>query len=264
MSNFRYMLPNIPKTLALDFDGVLCDGLKEYFQTAWRVYRQTWPTSNSAPPDDLAETFYRLRPVVETGWEMPVLLRAILKGFSESDILEKWKSICARIVAEEDLNPKNLGARVDAVRDQWIADDLNDWLKLHRFYPGVRTRLQQLMASEFTILIITTKESRFVQQLLQQEGIQISGDDIFGKEYQRPKSETLRTLQKKCEASIWFVEDRLSTLEVVKSYSDLSDIELFLAGWGYNTPSDRKAVAQDDRIRLLSLAQFTQDFSVWS
>jgi 3-deoxy-D-manno-octulosonate 8-phosphate phosphatase KdsC-like HAD superfamily phosphatase len=27
-----------PQTLALDFDGVLCDGLLEYFETAWRAY----------------------------------------------------------------------------------------------------------------------------------------------------------------------------------------------------------------------------------
>ena len=31
-----------PTVLALDFDGVLCNGLSEYFQTAWRTYSQFW------------------------------------------------------------------------------------------------------------------------------------------------------------------------------------------------------------------------------
>jgi len=28
------MIANVPQILALDFDGVICDGLIEYFQTA--------------------------------------------------------------------------------------------------------------------------------------------------------------------------------------------------------------------------------------
>ncbi|MCY7286501.1 MAG: HAD family hydrolase, partial [Cyanobacteria bacterium CAN_BIN43] len=40
------MIETAPTLLALDFDGVLCNGLMEYFQTAWRVYCQIW----SHPP----------------------------------------------------------------------------------------------------------------------------------------------------------------------------------------------------------------------
>ena len=31
-----------PTLLALDFDGVVCDGLREYFQTAWKVYGEVF------------------------------------------------------------------------------------------------------------------------------------------------------------------------------------------------------------------------------
>ncbi len=257
------MTLELPKVLALDFDGVLCDGLLEYFQTAWRAYCQVWPTVNPVPPDDLAALFYRLRPVVETGWEMPVLLRAILKGFSETEILATWKSICSQIVAEEDLHPQDLAAKVDGIRDQWIAEDLEGWLAIHRFYPGVSPRLQQLIDSSVKILIVTTKEGRFVRQLLQQEGIQLPSDHIFGKECRCPKPETLRILQRDYKTPIWFVEDRLLALQAVKSQTDLSKIRLFLADWGYNTPADQAAARQDEQIRLLSLSQFTQDFSAW-
>jgi hypothetical protein len=38
---------------------------------------------------------------------------------------------------------------------------------------------------------------------------------------------------------------------------------LFLAAWGYNTPADREAARRDDRIVLLALERFGQDFAAW-
>ena len=35
-------MTNTPKILALDFDGVICNGLKEYFQTTVRTYQKAY------------------------------------------------------------------------------------------------------------------------------------------------------------------------------------------------------------------------------
>ena len=69
------MTNNYPTILALDFDGVICDGLIEYFQTAWRTYCQIWKPVETVPDPDLALSFYRVRPAIETGWEMPLNYR---------------------------------------------------------------------------------------------------------------------------------------------------------------------------------------------
>ena len=50
-----------PDILALDFDGVVCDGLIEYFQTAWRAYCELFHPESAEPPEGLAERFYPLR-----------------------------------------------------------------------------------------------------------------------------------------------------------------------------------------------------------
>jgi phosphoglycolate phosphatase-like HAD superfamily hydrolase len=249
-----------PQTLALDFDGVLCNGLREYFQTTWRTYCQVWPTSTGDPPEDVAQQFYRLRPVVETGWEMPVLLRAILKGFPEEDVLHNWVAIRDRVIVEDDLNPKTLAVQVDTVRDRWINADLGTWLSLHSFYDGVIPKLQAL-EQQFPIVIITTKESRFVKALLEQAGLTIPDTRLFGKDCRRPKADTLRQL--KVPKPIWFIEDRLATLQTIKQQPDLMETRLFLGDWGYNTAQQRQAAARDPRIHRLSLAQFQQDFSHW-
>lgn len=249
-------------SLALDFDGVLCDGLIEYFQTAWRVYVQLWQPIDRTPPEGLAEQFYRLRPVVETGWEMPVVIRSLLQGVPESEILTRWSEIAPVQIAADSFSSADLGAAVDRVRDEWIQADLAGWLGEHRFYPGVIDRLREICASPVRPVIITTKEGRFVAQLLQQQGIDLKADQILGKEVKQPKAESLRQICGENEV-IWFVEDRLKTLQSIATQTDLADVRLFLADWGYNTAIDRQTAAQDERIELLSIQQFSQDFCQW-
>ena len=259
-----------PSILALDFDGVICDGLIEYFQVAWRTYCQVWlnsaEPSNNIPPDGLAEKFYPLRPVIETGWEMPVLVKALVEGIPDNKIYQEWQSISQQIVEQDNLDSKNIAKTLDTMRDRWINTDLDGWLSLHRFYPGVIEKLKATVNSDTELYIITTKEGRFAKQLLQQGGLNLEADRIFGKEVKRPKYETIRELIAKHQASpenVWFVEDRLKTLQVVKKQSDLSSIKLFLADWGYNTASERETADKDDRVKLISLSDFTDDFSKW-
>lgn len=262
-----------PTILALDFDGVICDGMLEYFQTAWRTYCQVWQPKNQTPPDDLAPSFYRLRPVVETGWEMPILLRALMLGITEAKILEDWSAIVQKLILSENLDAKDIGRQLDAIRDEWIATDLEGWLGLHQFYPGVIERISRILSPEkdnpenFTQLyIVTTKEGRFVQQLLQKQGIQLAASQIIGKECQRPKYKTLLELVKITDdaSQIWFVEDLLKTLQLVEQQFELNEVRLYLANWGYNTPEHQEFVRNEPRIKLLSLSMFAQDFSLWA
>jgi phosphoglycolate phosphatase-like HAD superfamily hydrolase len=252
-----------PDALALDFDGIVCDGLLEYFQTAWQTYRHFWPDTPPTPDPDLEPQFQRLRPVVETGWEMPVVLRSLLTGQSEDSILTDWPAIRTKLIAQEQLNPSQIGQQVDAIRDRWIAEDSGGWLALHRFYPGIPEQIQSWLQQDLPVFIITTKEGRFVQALLQRTGIMFPQTSIFGKEGQCPKSETLKSLQEKGFSEIWFVEDRLETLLRIREISDLQSVQLFLGDWGYNTVGDRQVALKHPTLSLLGLAQFCQGFSQW-
>ncbi len=253
--------------LAFDFDGVLCDGMLEYWQIAWRTYCQVWSKVQALPPVEIAPVFYRLRPVVETGWEMPVLIHAILEGYSEAEILAGWMAIAEKIIVTSKLEPIELSTCLDELRDQWIAQDLTGWLNLHRFYPGIISKLQQLLNDSVPCFIITTKETRFAWQLLQKEGIDFPRDRIFGKEVKQPKHQTLRALSEKYQEdyrNIYFVEDRLKTLISITNQPDLTTVNLYLADWGYNTASERVSVQEYAQIHLLSLDGFAQDISAWS
>jgi phosphoglycolate phosphatase-like HAD superfamily hydrolase len=116
------------------------------------------------------------------------------------------------------------------------------------------------------LFIITTKEGRFTQHLLQQHGVQMPHESIIGKESKRPKYKIIRELigqRAGTPLSLWFVEDRLKTLQLVKQQPDLDAVKLYLADWGYNTQAEREVAYHDSRIKLLSLSQLAQDFSAW-
>ena len=254
-----------PQLLALDFDGVICDGLIEYFQTAWRAYCLLFKPEDDRPPEGLAEKFYPLRPIIETGWEMPVLVRSLVAKEPSEKIVAQWPEMAARYLAAAGLDKTQSAGALDGVRDRWIEEDLQSWLSLHRFYPGLIEWLNKLLASDLPLYIVSTKEGRFIKALLAQSGVDFPSERIIGKEVKRPKYETLRLIKEQhAVSSIWFVEDRLPALSQVKQQNDLVEVQLFLAAWGYNLASDRDLARQDSRIRLLSLEQIVQPFDAWT
>jgi len=255
-----------PQLLALDFDGVICDGMEEYFQTSLRVYEQIWCDRDRSTLKGFAADFAQLRPLIESGWEMPLLLRSLVLKIPVADIRQNWAQVCDDLRQRENLDPSFLTQTLDRIRDQAIATDLASWLQLHRFYPGIIERLRQLQASSTLVYIVTTKEGRFVRQLLSEQGVELSERQIIGKEIAQPKYETLGQLiesHRLAPGQVWFVEDLLKTLEKVHKQPKLSGIGLFLADWGYNTPQTSAAIANSPSFHLLSLAQFCQDFSHW-
>jgi len=253
-----------PALLALDFDGVLCDGMREYFETAWRAGRRLWPASPATPPAGLFEAFARLRPLVESGWEMPVLVQALVSGVPERELARDWRP--DRRLVRLGLARETVAAELDRVRDAWIAADAAGWLAAHRFYPGVVERLRGLVAGPGRVVVVTTKEGRFARQLFHGHGLSLGEGNVFGKETRRRKPAVLRALlahERLPAAALWFVEDRLAALREAAEAPGLAGARLFLAAWGYNTPEDREATRRDERITVLPLERFAGPLAGW-
>jgi phosphoglycolate phosphatase-like HAD superfamily hydrolase len=195
-----------PTILALDFDGVICDGMREYFKSAWHAYRRLRPSASPEPPAGLFEIFARLRPVVETGWEMPTLLHAVLRGAAEAEILAGWRP--DQWLGDLGSPREVVAAALDGARDEWIAGDEAGWLAAHRFYPGVIEQLRSQAGGPVRVYVITTKGERFARKLLEGQGVALPPSHVYGKEARRPKRAILRELAAGDEdAGVWFVED---------------------------------------------------------
>jgi phosphoglycolate phosphatase-like HAD superfamily hydrolase len=252
-----------PEIIALDFDGVLCDGIAEYFYSSKLAYTEIWHSPEIGA--EFEPAFRRLRPVIETGWEMPVLLRSLVLGITQEKIQDNWLGVSREIVNQEQLTTGAIAQKLDQIRDRLIASDLESWLTLQQFYPGVINRIQGIL-EEKTLYIISTKEGRFIKALLAQAGIELPQGSIIGKESKQPKYQTLTQLLTKhnCKPDqLWFVEDRLKALESVAEQPNLKGVGLFLADWGYNTPTVRASIKDNPLIQILSLTQFQQDFTQW-
>jgi hypothetical protein len=258
-----------PDVLALDFDGVLCEGAAEYFESSRRAFARIWPDM-AGLADEVFPRFRDLRPVIESGWEMPLLLKAIARGQPEALVRVAWPTVRDLLLAEgpgtRDVLVAHLRTTLDDVRREWIAGDAAGWLARHRPYCALAA-LARVIAAPGRAVIVTTKEGEFVRRIVDHWNLRL--DSIQGKETGSHKCDNLRVLARDHAAArgspprLWFVEDRLETLRCVTTHGDLDAVELFLAAWGYNTPETREAVRRDERIRLLTLERFTGDFGAW-
>ncbi|MCS7031890.1 MAG: hypothetical protein NZL92_10235 [Gloeomargarita sp. SKYG116] len=249
--------------LALDFDGVLCNGLNEYFTVSAAVYRQLCPEVGcTGRLESFREAFYQLRPVVTHGWEMPLLLHGLVMGADPQTLASDWPQVQQQLLAETGWSPQELGQAVDSTRDAWIAQDEKGWLALHTFYPGVVAQVQRwLTQALFQPVIVTTKQERFVQALWQGVGVTWPAEWLYGKTQGEPKATTLQRLHRQYGV-MGFVEDRLEALMAVQQTPELHDIPLFLATWGYTTPAQVE-LARQRGIQPLTLEQFVDPVTPW-
>jgi len=261
-----------PRVLALDFDGVLCDGRPEYFETARRAYAAAWPHPDVAGAAAQAERFAAVRPLVESGWEMPVLLHALVSGVPDADLVDRhaWLARARRLLDDAGVTAETMGRALNAARDAWFARDPGDWLRHHRFYPGVGPRVIQAAEAGVSVVVVTTKAERFARALLASENGRLADLPIVGRDPGRtvPKPQSLLRLAAEHGLAaggvgLWFVEDMLETLESVPATSGLDRVRLFLAGWGYNTLEQRAQAGARARITLLSLADFAAPLAAW-
>jgi hypothetical protein len=212
---------------------------------------------------------------------MPLLFRALVLAIPEATIHDKWEATRDGLIARDPdpspsvgrgLVPRRpplselLEQTLDRVRREWIEADRGDWLSRNRLYADVADVRRVVSAPERTA-VVTTKEGEFCRWLLDHWGIEVA--DIQGKEAGTHKCDNLRALRAKYETetgrklTLWFVEDRLKTLQCVRTHPDLGDVRLFLAEWGYVTDATKAEVRDAQGIKPLRLAEFTASFSEW-
>ncbi len=236
---------------ALDFDGVLCDSATEMAVSAWRAGSQIWPDWHGPePPGEYLERFRKLRPLLETGYQAILLMGLIEREPSDEAITARFSILSERLLEATGYSRTEAIGLFGHTRDRWIAQDPEDWLSRHRFFPHAIDAFTRTTAPVF---ILTTKPERFAKKLLEAQHIDFPSERIFGLDRGQPKEETLERLMERSEfkdARFHFVEDRLATLRRVMGRKRLNQIQLYLVDWGYNTPEDRDIARQTPRIAL--------------
>lgn len=247
--------------LVFDFDGVLVDGMEEYWWAARRAALGLDPAL--VLPEPVPPAFARLRPWIHKGWEM-VLLAAELSRADQAGALAAavdaagYDVLLAAALARWGWSPAQLQQALEQVRSTAIVEDRASWLARHRFFPGVVERLRALADEGAAWSVLTTKGGAFAAELLMAAGLQPLA--VHGHE-QGSKPEVLLRLRREGRP-LWFLEDRRPTLELVRRTAGLEAVRCYLVAWGYLAPDDRQGL-EPLGIRWLEPEAFSAPLAAW-
>lgn len=229
---------------ALDFDGVICDSAVETAITGWKAAGRLWGDMPEAVPQAMIDQFRLARPIIETGYEAILTMRLLHLGETADAIYSGYAGKIKTLLQQAHVTPDDLKKLFGETRDSWIDNDLPDWIDMNPLFAGVAAKLRQL-GQQSPWYVITTKQERFVKQILKANAIELADERIFGLDRNMSKPEVLKGLLKvHSDQTIYFVEDRLPTLLNVLKNDELAGVKLIFALWGYNTAEDKALAAQ--------------------
>ena len=252
--------------LVLDFDGVIVDGMDEYWSSSRQASIDLLSKSkeeNHFYPSKMPDAFKRIRPWVHHGWEMVLLAtecsnrrsRLNLRGIEAFS--KNYSEECALALQEWEWTPSQLQEALNQARRNAISQNPNQWFDTHKPFSRVVKRLQILDKEKIEFAILTTKSLEFTQKLLNSFNLQ--PQFVFGHE-SGSKPEILTKLLKNHRIK-GFVEDRRTTLETVLEDHNLKAIPCYLATWGYLKPQDHKHLPSD--IQLLDFKALDAPIANW-
>ena len=247
------------KVLALDFDGVVCDSVRECFATALAAYDALVPDSPlisrirgrrgegrwhalDLMDDPVAISFENMVPLGNRAEDFGVSLRAA-EGFLELTDQGAYDTFYATV------DPGWLAAYHEAFYEQRAAAcafDMHGWLDLHAPYPAF-VELLQRRSPEVILALATAKDRRSAEVLLDHLGLGglFAPECVLDKRTGVTKTAHLSALKDRLGVEfdeITFVDDKVNHLQTVAPLG----VRPVLAGWGFNTPREHALAQQHD------------------
>ncbi len=240
---------------ALDFDGVICDSAVETAITGWKAASSIWSDMPKTVPLAMVDRFRIVRPIIETGYEALLVMRLLYLEETVEAIYSGYGDKVQTLLQQTKVTVDDLKKLFGETRDVWIANDLADWIDMNPLFVGVAAKLRQF-GQHRPWYVVTTKQERFVKQILKAHAIELADERIFGLDRSMSKIEVLKELLKiHPNETVYFVEDRLPTLLNVLHSEELVGVKPIFAAWGYNTAED-KALASEHGFALQQLENF--------
>eukprot|EP00884_Botryococcus_braunii_P013540 jgi/Botrbrau1/22187/Bobra.168_1s0019.1 len=254
----------------LDFDGVLVDSEPEVTHSALQASRLFWPNVfENITGEKLKRVengMTTVRPVLVKGFEAVIMARMLAEDDScIPQILASWETVWPAKLKEWATSSTVLSGYFDGYRTGSFIADRGSWVRLNKPYPGIA---ENLPAFDAPFYIASSKSARRLLPLLK---------DLFHLDFppdsprifssllppSERKVETLREVKerpivKEAGARLNFIDDRWETLKAVMEASDLDDVRLYFATWGYSTPEEKEEASKSKRVRNLGLNQFTE------
>jgi phosphoglycolate phosphatase-like HAD superfamily hydrolase len=248
---------NTPIIYALDFDGVICDSAVETAITGWKAAGSLWVDMPKMIPQVMIDRFRQVRPIIETGYEAILAMRLLYLEESVEAIYSGYADKINTLLKDAEVTIDDLKKLFGDTRDVWIENDPAEWINMNPLFAGMAGKLGKV-GQQHPWYVVTTKQERFVKQILKANAIELADERIFGLDRNMSKVEVLKGLiETHPDETVYFVEDRLPTLLNVLKNAELATVNLIFALWGYNTAED-KAMAAQQTFTLQQLYDFLE------
>ncbi len=245
------------KVFLFDFDGVIVDGMNEYWHSSLLACEKYLNLQNLKVSQKLytkvPNTFKEIRPWVKYGWEMVLIVHEIIKkenrlnNSNKDDFIDNYHQNCQRILKDNFWHAEDLQTILDKSREYQIEEDFEKWVNLHNPFFEVINFMEEIRKRGIKTGILTTKGEIFAKKILKQ--LNVFPEFVFGYE-SGTKIKIAEKLSQTYEI-LGFIEDRKKTLINIKQNLETSHIPCFLADWGYLKESDRYNLG--NKIKLLKL-----------
>lgn len=216
--------------LVLDFDGVICDSIDECLITTYNSYQIIAGTSHHVKSiSDIDQTivkrFRKLRYHVGPVGEYWIIFKWILN--SEEDLnLDSFQNLKTLSIDE-----MRIFEKIFFLEREKIQNDLSYWVGLHSMYPEF-SKYWESLKEKFTVYIVTTKDLRSVEVLLDHYKIDIKQNMLWTKEKNISKKKAIEEiieLEHCLPSNVHFLDDNIVYLQ----QASVLGIKCYLAQWGY-------------------------------
>lgn len=223
------------------------------------------------PPRWLFEKMREMRPAIEVGWQIPVLLSVFLDQKAEADrdggtpamavpeIVRNYETLVDDWLTSHDLTREGMIETFGRVRDDWISDDMESWLEINAFYPGISGGIRACRGER---ALVTTKQQRFAVALVRHAGVgegALPDDSIYGLGMYESKSDVIFDRMRRGRygpGETHFFEDRWPTIAKCLKDDRLGGVRFYLCSWGYCTEEELELADGEPRVRVICLDEF--------
>jgi len=243
--------------LALDFDGVIADSLKECLVmgfNAFSKYKQQDRKIHHLNELDLQmmEESKRIRKYIRTGEDYVFIFLAldenvVINDQREFDTFKEKNRTLQPVFHDLFYQQREWFSRV------WP----HQWIELNPLYPNM-TNYLQTFKNLHRLFIITTKEIEYVHLILKAHGIVLKEDNCNHAHADWSKKDIIHKIIKQLNisaAQFHFIDDQADTLLKVQPLG----IHCYLAAWGYND-AEQAGLAARNHIDALQLDDFLSSF----
>jgi phosphoglycolate phosphatase-like HAD superfamily hydrolase len=239
------------KAIALDFDGVICDGFTECLLVTWYGWHDGrlgdfGAAGVSAVPPTFVEKFAHCRAFAKNLAQFYV---AFLTGVELVQTQVEFERLFATAPTEA---VEQFVRKVTAYRASVRGALRSYWLDQHTLYPGIATYLRQLNVPAF---IVTAKDADSVAEILQHAGVPFAYDRIYGdlRDKQAAWADVMSRVGTTSRRDVAVVDDNV--LNALSAHQ--AGFRALWALWGYRT-GDHARIAREHAVPAIDLDLFVK------